>query len=39
MQHHRCMRDIAVADVLTIADEALRKVMATTAQRSGAQNA
>jgi heptosyltransferase-2 len=34
MQHHRCMRDIAVADVLTIAEDSLRKAMAT----SGAPN-
>ena len=39
MQHHRCMRDIAVADVLTIAEESLRKAMSASAQRSGAQNA
>jgi heptosyltransferase II len=37
MQHHRCMRDIAMSDVLTIADAALRKV--ATAQSAGVQNA
>src|SRR4029077_19830834 len=38
MQHHRCMRDIAVADVVTIADESLRKAMATPVQPAGVQN-
>ena len=38
MQHHRCMRDIAVSDVLTIADETMRKMLAS-AERTGAQNA
>jgi heptosyltransferase-2 len=37
MQHHRCMRDIAVTDVLTIADAALRKPFASA--NTGAQNA
>jgi heptosyltransferase-2 len=37
MLHHRCMRDIAVADVLTIADAALRKPFASAS--TGAQNA
>jgi heptosyltransferase-2 len=36
MQHHRCMRDIAAADVLAIADATLRKAMATSELRPGA---
>jgi len=39
MQHHRCMRDIAVSDVLTIADGTLRRTLEPPAQGSGAQNA
>lgn len=39
MQHHRCMRDIAAADVLAIADATLRKALATSELRPGAHNA
>ncbi len=38
MQHHRCMRDIAVSDVLAIADATLRGTPAASAPRPGAQN-
>jgi heptosyltransferase-2 len=38
MQHHRCMRDIAAVDVLTIADATLRKAMATSEEGPGAHN-
>jgi heptosyltransferase-2 len=36
MRHHRCMRDIAAADVIAIADDVMRKASAVRAQDSGA---